>query len=110
MKQEPWPRAIAVLKEGAMNTAQDQWVKERLSRITLSLQEANSLEIFGQRLLAGMLPELGGGVAGFYECDVKSRSLKRLAAYGLAGGQSETQSVGWGRGFDWPVCPGAQNA
>jgi len=44
---------------------QQRWVKSSAATVTGALQGATSLAEFGQRLLSGLVPLLGGGVAGF---------------------------------------------
>ncbi len=77
-------RSIEVLKRTAEATDRERWVKERISRITTSLQATKSLESYGQRLLSGLVPELGGGVACLYFVDRTSGRLTLAATYGLA--------------------------
>jgi signal transduction histidine kinase/CheY-like chemotaxis protein len=76
-------RSIDVLKQGAAAMDEQRWVKSSASQITAELQSAATLQEFGQRLVSGLMPHLGGGVAGFYVHGDDSR-LKRIAAYGLA--------------------------
>ena len=68
-------RSIEVLKQGAAAIDEQRWVKSSASGVVGELQGTNSLEEFGQRLLSGLVPLLGGGVAGFYVFDEKSRQL-----------------------------------
>ena len=42
-----------------------RWVKSNISRLTGELQGAASLAEFGDRLLSGLVPMVGGGIAGF---------------------------------------------
>ncbi len=58
-------RSIDVLKQGAASMEEQRWVKSTITNVTGDLQAA-SLAEFGQRLLSGLVPVLGGGVAGFY--------------------------------------------
>ena len=83
-------RSIDVLKQGAAEMDEQRWVKANGSRLTGALQGAGSLSEFGQRLLADLLPMLGGGVAGFYVFDDERRQLHRVSAYGLAEPASST--------------------
>jgi signal transduction histidine kinase/CheY-like chemotaxis protein len=76
-------RSIDVLKQGAAAMDEQRWVKSSASQITAELQGAATLQEFGQRFVSGLMPHLGGGVAGFYVRGDESR-LKRIAAYGLA--------------------------
>ena len=71
-------RSIDVLKQGAAAMDEQRWVKSNVSRLTGELQGAASLAEFGQRLLSGLVPMLGGGVAGFYVFDEKPRTSARV--------------------------------
>ena len=83
-------RSIDVLKRGAAATDQQRWVKSNVSGLTGELQGAASLQEFGQRLLSGLIPMLGGGAGGFWVVDTASGQLTRVATYGLPdGGRSE---------------------
>src|SRR6185503_5571538 len=62
------------------------------------LQGAASLVEFGQRLVSGLMPMLGGGVAGFYLSEEKSGQLRRVAEYGLAE-TATTDHFAAGEGF-----------
>jgi signal transduction histidine kinase/CheY-like chemotaxis protein/HAMP domain-containing protein len=77
-------RSIDVLKQGAAAMDEQRWVKSNVSSLTGELQGATSLSEFAQRLLSGLVPMLGGGVAAFYLFDEKAAHLQRVAAYGLA--------------------------
>src|SRR5262249_17672175 len=59
-------RSIDVLKRGAASMEQQRWVKSSGAKLTNELQVARSLAEFGQQLVSGLMPMLGGGVAGFY--------------------------------------------
>jgi signal transduction histidine kinase/DNA-binding response OmpR family regulator/HPt (histidine-containing phosphotransfer) domain-containing protein/HAMP domain-containing protein len=78
-------RSIDVLKQGAAAMDDQRWVKSHVSRLTGELQGADSLQAFGDRLLSGVVPTLGGGIAAFYVFDETAGQLDRVAAYGLAG-------------------------
>ena len=91
-------RSIDVLKKGATAMEGRSWVKANAARLSEALQGATSLPEFGQRLLSGLLPLLGGGVAGFYVLEDGSDRLRRIAGYGLAenAGSAELLPVGEG--------------
>ncbi len=90
-------RSIEVLKRGAAAIEEQRWIKSHTSEILGELQGTNSREEFGQRLLSGLMPLLGGGVGGFYAFDEKTGRLQRNAAYGLADAQtSESFALGEG--------------
>ena len=57
-------RSIDVLKQGAAAMDEQRWVKSSAATLTGDLQGAASLAEFGQRLVSGLVPLLGGGVAG----------------------------------------------
>jgi two-component system, sensor histidine kinase and response regulator len=77
-------RSVEVLKKGAAAMDEQRWVKSNASKLTGELQGAASLAEFGQRLVSGLVPVLGGGVAGFYLFEENPGRLRRIAAYGLA--------------------------
>ena len=78
-------RAIDVLKQGAAAMDEQRWVKASIATITADLQGARSFVEFGQRFLSGLVPLLGGGVAGIYLFEENPERLRRIAAYGLTG-------------------------
>jgi PAS domain S-box-containing protein len=89
-------RAIDVLKQGAKAMEEQRWVKAQAARITGDLQGATSREAFGSRLLAGLVPALGGGVGAFYLIEAGGKVVRRAAAYGLSAAAPETFRVGEG--------------
>jgi two-component system sensor histidine kinase/response regulator len=86
-------RSIDVLKQGAAAMDEQRWVKSNAAKLTSELQGSTSFAEFGQRLVSGLVPLLGGGVAGFYLLQKDSGRLNRLAAYGLS------EDGGTDRGF-----------
>ncbi|HEY6359605.1 MAG TPA: response regulator, partial [Vicinamibacterales bacterium] len=92
-------RSIDVLKQGAAAMDEQRWVKASVSKLTGELQGAASLEEFGRRLLSGLVPMLGGGVAGFYVADETRGHLQRVAAYGLADSSESAGSIRFGQGL-----------
>ena len=92
-------RSIDVLKQGAAAMDEQRWVKSNASKLTGELQGAASLAEFGQRLVSGLVPLLGGGVAGFYLFEENPGRLRRIAAYGLAEGAASADSFGVGEGL-----------
>ena len=92
-------RSIEVLKRGAAAIDEQRWVKSSASTLIGELQAASSLTELGQRLLAGLMPLLGGGTAGFYVFEEETGRLRRAAAYGLAPGVDATESFGLGEGL-----------
>ena len=77
-------RSIDVLKQGAALMDEQRWVKSHVSHVTGDLQGAVSLREFGQRLLSGLVPILGGGAGTFYVLDATPGLLRKVASYGLA--------------------------
>jgi PAS domain S-box-containing protein len=92
-------RSIDVLKQGAAAMDEQRWVKSNVSQLTGQLQGAASFAEFGQRLLSGLVPLLGGGVAGFYDVDETSGQLRRIAAYGLADAAEAAEVLSPGQGL-----------
>ncbi|HEY2343480.1 MAG TPA: MCP four helix bundle domain-containing protein, partial [Chthoniobacteraceae bacterium] len=91
-------RSVDVLKQGAAAMEAQRWVKASAAKLTGDLQGAASLGDFGQRLVSGLVPILGGGVAGFYLREENPDRLRRIAAYGLAE-SSAAESFGMGEGL-----------
>ena len=92
-------RSVDVLKQGAEAMDEQRWVKSNASKLTGELQGATSLAEFGQRLVSGLVPVLGGGVSGFYLFEENPGRLRRIAAYGLAEGAATTDSFRVGEGL-----------
>jgi signal transduction histidine kinase/CheY-like chemotaxis protein/HPt (histidine-containing phosphotransfer) domain-containing protein/HAMP domain-containing protein len=92
-------RSIDVLKQGAAAMDEQRWVKSNVSKLTGDLQGAASLEEFGRRLVSGLVPMLGGGVAGFYVADETLGHLQRVADYGFADGSGAASSIRAGQGL-----------
>jgi two-component system sensor histidine kinase/response regulator len=89
-------RSVDVLKQGAAAMDEQRWIKSNVSKVTGELQCAASLPEFGQRLLSGLVPILGGGVADFYVFDETLGHLQRVSAYGLADGSARSIRLGEG--------------
>jgi two-component system sensor histidine kinase/response regulator len=92
-------RSVDVLKRGAAAMDEQRWVKSNTAKLTGELQGATSLAEFGQRLVSGLVPLLGGGVAGVYPFEENSGRLRRIAAYGLAEGANSEATFGLGEGL-----------
>jgi signal transduction histidine kinase/CheY-like chemotaxis protein/CHASE3 domain sensor protein len=92
-------RSIDVLKHGAAATDQQRWVKANVSRLTGELQGATSLAEFGQRLLSGLMPMLGGGAGGFYVFDKAHDHVSRVATYGLPENSGSADPIRLGEGL-----------
>ena len=92
-------RSIEVLKYGAATTDQQRWVKSNVSRLTGELQAAQSLAEFGQRLVSGLMPMLGGGAGGFYVFDKAHGHVVRVATYGLADNVGRADPIRPGEGL-----------
>jgi two-component system sensor histidine kinase/response regulator len=92
-------RSVDVLKKGAAAMEQQRWIKSNTASITADLQGATSLEDFGQRLLAQLIPVLGGGVGTFYLLKGDTGVLKRIGAYGLTPEASSAETFSFGEGL-----------
>ncbi|HVM48470.1 MAG TPA: response regulator [Candidatus Acidoferrum sp.] len=92
-------RSIHILKQGAAAMDEQRWVKSNAATLAGQLQGAATLAEFGQRLLSGLVPMLGGGVAAFFVSEENPARLMRMAAYGLAEDTSPTDGVAPGEGL-----------
>jgi signal transduction histidine kinase/DNA-binding response OmpR family regulator/HPt (histidine-containing phosphotransfer) domain-containing protein/CHASE3 domain sensor protein len=92
-------RSVDVLKQGAAAMEEQRWVKSNVAKLTGDLQGATSLAEFGQRLISGLAPVLGGGVAGFYSLETNPDRLGRIASYGLADDSQAADSFRLGEGL-----------
>ena len=92
-------RSIAVLKDGAEAITEQRWAKANIARLTASLQDTASLPEFGERLLSGIVPMLGGGVAAFYLMERDGERLCRIAGYALEAGSGSPEFVRLGDGL-----------
>ncbi len=92
-------RSIEVLKAGAATMAEQRWVKANIARLTGMLQGATSHAEFGKQLLSGLVPVLGGGVAGFYLFEQEQEQLLRVAGYGLAESAAAADRLRVGEGL-----------
>jgi PAS domain S-box-containing protein len=92
-------RSIDVLKQGAAAMDEQRWVKANAAEITANLQGAVSFTEFGQRLLSGLVPLLGGGVASVYLFEENPARLQRIAAYGIENTADPVDSLKPGQGL-----------
>ena len=92
-------RSIEVLKQGAAALDQQRWIKSNISSLTGELQGAASVAEFGDRLLSGLVPLVGGGIAGFYVFDATTRGLQRVSVSGLADASAAASVSGSARGW-----------
>jgi signal transduction histidine kinase/DNA-binding response OmpR family regulator/HPt (histidine-containing phosphotransfer) domain-containing protein/HAMP domain-containing protein len=76
-------RSIDVLKQGAAAMDRQRWIKSNVSRLTGELQECGSIADFGDRLLSGIVPMLGGGVGALYIVTEAGTALRQISTYGL---------------------------
>jgi signal transduction histidine kinase/DNA-binding response OmpR family regulator/HPt (histidine-containing phosphotransfer) domain-containing protein/CHASE3 domain sensor protein len=90
-------RSIDVLKQGAASMEEQRWIKTNIAELTGALQSAESHSEFAQRLLSGLVPMLGGGIAAFYLRE--KEQLRRIAGYGLAEGGSPAGCLSMGEGL-----------
>ncbi|MHB9006384.1 MAG: response regulator [Limisphaerales bacterium] len=92
-------RSIDILKRGAAAVEDQRWVKSNAARLSGDLQGASSLAEFGQRLLSGLVPVLGGGIASLYTRENQSERWTRVASYGLAGEAQAGEAIQPGEGL-----------
>ncbi len=92
-------RSISVLKSGAAAMNEQRWVKASIAKLTRELQGATSLASFGEQLVSGLVPMLGGGVAGFHLFDESGGCLRAVANYGLAAGTVVAERIALGEGL-----------
>jgi signal transduction histidine kinase/CheY-like chemotaxis protein/HPt (histidine-containing phosphotransfer) domain-containing protein/CHASE3 domain sensor protein len=92
-------RSIDVLKQGAAAMDGQRWVKANAAQLSEALQVATSLSEFGQKLLSGLVPAIGGGVAGFYVRRKEDDQFQRVAGYGLADGAGASDAFRLGEGL-----------
>jgi PAS domain S-box-containing protein len=92
-------RSIDVLRRGARAMEDQRWVKANVAALTSGLQAAATLAEFGERLLSGLVPALGGGVGGFYALEPGDTRLRRIAHYGLAESIPSRDGIGIGEGL-----------
>ncbi|MBI4889029.1 MAG: response regulator [Acidobacteria bacterium] len=76
-------RSIEILKGGAAAMEEQRWVKTKLAELAAAIQGSESIPEFGERLLARLVPLVGGGVAGLYLLPEGGTELTRAAGYGL---------------------------
>ncbi len=92
-------RSVDVLKRGAEAMEEQRWVKTNAAKLTGELPGSASLAEFGKRLLSGLVPVLGGGVAGFYILEGNQDRLRRVAGYGQEEGEAAGESFRLGEGL-----------
>ncbi len=92
-------RSIDVLRKGAGAMEDQRWVKSNVAALTGRLQGAATLAEFGERLLSGLVPALGGGVAAFYSLEPGETRLRRVAGYGLSEGAQAQEWIALGEGL-----------
>jgi two-component system sensor histidine kinase/response regulator len=92
-------RSIEVLKQGAAAMDGQRWVKSSASALIGKLQGASSLGEFADRCLSGLVPLLGGGVAGFYVFEEETGQLRRTGSYGLSSESQAAATFGMGEGL-----------
>jgi PAS domain S-box-containing protein len=92
-------RSIEHLKQGAAAMDEQRWVKSKSAELMTGLQSAASLAEFGQKLVSGLVPELGAGVAALYLLEENKQSLARIAGYGLARNARSSEAFVLGEGL-----------
>ena len=70
-----------------------------MATLTGNLQGAATLAEFGERLLSGLVPALGGGVAAFHALEPGETRLRRIAHYGLSASSPTEEWTGLGDGL-----------
>ena len=78
---------------------EQRWLKAGTSTLSGELQGAGALAEFGQRLISGLMPMLGGGVANFYLFENDPQQIRRIASYGLADGGDLADTFRLGEGL-----------
>ena len=92
-------RSVEVLKQGAAAMDEQRWVNATATQISGALQGVASLAEFGEKLLAALVPALGGGVAGLYLAEAPGSRMQRVAGYGLAAGADGLKGFAPGEGL-----------
>jgi signal transduction histidine kinase/CheY-like chemotaxis protein len=92
-------RSIEILKQGAASMEEQRWIKGNIAVLTGALQDAATHAEFGNRILSGLVPVLGGGAAGLYLLDQEKPLLRRIADYGLAGEAKSADCLRMGEGL-----------
>ena len=92
-------RSVDVLKRGAAAMEEQRWIKANTAKLMGELQGAKSHADFGERLLAELVPVIGGGVAAFYLIDQGQERLHRVAGYGLDASANPADSFRLGEGL-----------
>ena len=92
-------RSIDVLKGGASEMADQRWVKACVAKLSGEVQGADSLRELGERLVSGLVPLLGCGVAAFFVREGAGNAFRRAAAFGLEGGAEAPGTFGPGEGL-----------
>ena len=92
-------RSVEVLKRGAASMEEQRWIKTNAARISAELQSATTFADLGQRVLSGLVPALGGGVAAVYRVDAAEQRVKLIASYGLGERQAARPSFALGDGL-----------
>ena len=92
-------RSIDVLKRGAAAMEDQRWIKSNVATLIGGLQGASTMAEFGERLISGLVPAMGGGVAGFYALEAGETRLQRIASYGLSESAQAQEWIGLGDGL-----------
>ena len=92
-------RSIDVLKQGAAAMEEQRWIKSNAAELTRSLQSVSTVSQFGERILSGLVPTLGGGVGAFYVMNEGGDQLQRMATYGLPAEANVLGSIRVGNGL-----------
>jgi signal transduction histidine kinase/DNA-binding response OmpR family regulator/HPt (histidine-containing phosphotransfer) domain-containing protein/HAMP domain-containing protein len=92
-------RSVEILKGGAAAMEEQRWIKAHAAGIAAELQSATTFAELGQRVVSGLVPALGGGVAGLYAFDAPSQRATLIASYGLGEGKEARNAFALGEGL-----------
>ncbi len=92
-------RSVEILKGGAAAMEEQRWIKAHAARIAAELQSATTFAELGQRVVSGLVPALGGGVAGLYAFDAPTQRVTLIASYGLGEGKEARDAFALGDGL-----------
>jgi signal transduction histidine kinase/CheY-like chemotaxis protein/HAMP domain-containing protein len=92
-------RSVEILKRGAAAMEDQRWIKAHAAGIAAELQSATTFAELGQRVVSGLVPALGGGVAGLYAFDGPGQRVTLIASYGLGEGKQARGAFALGDGL-----------
>jgi len=92
-------RSVEILKGGAAAMEEQRWIKAHAAQIAAELQSTTTFAELGQRVVSGLVPALGGGVAGLYAFDAPTQRATLIASYGLGEGKEARNAFALGDGL-----------